>query len=163
MRKIYKMGTTLKSAMIFFLATVGLAATSSATAQSYPAKPVRIVVGFAPGGATDLLARILSQNLTDAWKQTVVVENRAGAAGTIGAEVVAKAAGDGYTLLVSPQSSIAIAPAMYSKLSYDPLRDFAPVIEVGATPLLLVAHPSVPARTFKEFAQFAKTHAQSLS
>jgi tripartite-type tricarboxylate transporter receptor subunit TctC len=135
----------------------------NASAQNYPAKPARIVVGFAPGGATDLLARILSQHLSDAWKQSVVVENRAGAAGTIAAEAVAKAAADGYTLLVSPQSSIAIAPAMYTKLSYEPLRDFAPVIEIGSTPLLLVAHPSVPARTFKEFAQFAKTHPQSVS
>ena len=86
---------------------------SGVSAQPYPVKPVRIVVGFAPGGATDLLGRVLAQNLSDIWKQSVVVENRGGAAGTIGADVVAKASADGHTLLVSPQSSIAIAPAMY--------------------------------------------------
>ena len=133
------------------------------TAQGYPAKPVRIVVGFAPGGTTDLLARILAQNLSDSWKQSVLVDNRGGAAGTIGAEAVAKAPPDGYALLLSPQSSIAIAPSMYSKLGYDPLRDFEPVVEAGYSPLLLVAHPSLPARSFKEFMQLAKAQSASLS
>ena len=133
------------------------------SAQPYPVKPVRIVVGFAPGGATDLLGRILAQNLSDIWKQSVVVENRGGAAGTIGADVVAKASADGHTLLVSPQSSIAIAPAMYPRLSYDPLRDFTPISELGYSPLLLVVHPSVPTRTFKAFAQFARAQPQNMN
>ena len=156
------MRTLLTTVLTLTLAGAATIATV-ATAQSYPAKPVRMVVGFAPGGTTDLLARILAQNLTDTWKQSVLVENRAGAAGTIGADMVAKAAPDGYALLLSPQSSIAIAPSMYSKLGYDPLRDFEPIMEVGYSPLLLVAHPSVPARTFKEFAQFAKAQSASLS
>jgi tripartite-type tricarboxylate transporter receptor subunit TctC len=150
----------LRTALL--LAAAGVLS-AGAAAQNYPAKPVRIVVGFAPGGATDLLARVLSQNLADGWKQSVVVENRAGAAGTIGAELVTKAAPDGYTLLVSPQSSIVIAPSMYTKLSYDPLRDFTPVSELGYSPLLLVAHPSVPARTFKEFAQFARAQPKNMN
>lgn len=141
----------------------GLLQAAPVAAQGYPAKPVRIVVGFAPGGATDLLARILAQNLSDGWKQSVLVDNRGGAAGTIGAEAVAKAPPDGYTLLLSPQSSIAIAPSMYSKLGYDPLRDFEPVVEAGYSPLLLVVHPSLPARSFKDFMQLAKTQPASMS
>lgn len=135
----------------------------AANAQTFPAKSVRVVVGFAPGGTTDLLARILAQNLADTWKQTVLVDNRGGAAGTIGAELVAKAAPDGHTLLVSPQSSIAIAPAMYAKLGYDPLRDFEPVVEAGYSPLLLVVHPSLPVRDFRAFAALAKAQAGKLS
>jgi tripartite-type tricarboxylate transporter receptor subunit TctC len=156
--------TMLFKIALIFLSVAGSAVAPGATvAQTYPAKTVRIVVGFPPGGATDLLGRVLAQNLSDAWKQSVVVENRGGAAGTIGAELVAKSAPDGYTLLVSPQSSVAIAPSMYSKLPYDPLRDFAPVSEVGYSALLMVAHPSVPARTFKEFVQFAKAQPKSIS
>ncbi|HTE14500.1 MAG TPA: tripartite tricarboxylate transporter substrate binding protein [Burkholderiales bacterium] len=157
------MRSIIKTMLVFLFAAGSANVTGVAMAQGFPAKPVRIVVGFAPGGATDLLARILGQNLSDAWKQSVVVDNRGGAAGTIGAEAVAKAAADGYTLLVSPQSSLVIAPSIYSKLTYDPLRDFAPVIELGYSPLLLVAHPSVPGRTFKEFAQFARAQPKSMN
>ena len=148
---------------IAVMAVMAALAVTAAQAQNYPAKPVRIIVPYAAGGPYDEIVRTLGQRLTEIWGQAVVVENRGGAGGNIGAEAVAKAAPDGYMLLVSPQSSIAIAPSMYSKLGYDPLRDFAPVIELGYSPLLLVAHPSVPARTFKEFVQFAKAQPKHMS
>jgi tripartite-type tricarboxylate transporter receptor subunit TctC len=134
-----------------------------ANAQTYPAKPVRIIVGLAPGGTTDVFTRILAQRLTDAWGQQVIVENRPGASGMIGGEAVAKAPPDGYTLLVSPQTSLAVAPALYGKAPYDTAKDFAPVTLLGSTPLLMIVHPSFPARTFKEFAALAKTPGEQLT
>ncbi len=132
-------------------------------AQSYPSKPVRVVVGFAPGGASDIVARILAQKLGEVWGQTVVVENRPGASGIIGADAVARAAPDGYTLLVSSQTSTAVAPSMYVNLPYDALKDFAVVTVIGLTPMILVVHPSLPTKTFQEFVPFAKAHAKDLS
>ncbi len=104
---------------------------ASAWAQAYPAKPVRIVVPFAPGGSTDVTARILAQKLTDAWRQQVIVDNRAGAGGNIGAEAVARAAPDGYTLLLATTGVMAINHRLYRKLLYDALKDFAPVTQIG--------------------------------
>jgi tripartite-type tricarboxylate transporter receptor subunit TctC len=135
---------------------LSLAATSLSHAQPYPAKPVRIIVGLAAGGTTDLFTRTLAQRLTEAWGQNVIVENRPGASGMIGAEAVAKAAPDGYTLLVSPQTSLAVAPALYGKAPYDTLKDFAPVSLLGSTPLLMIVNPSFPARTFREFIALAR-------
>jgi tripartite-type tricarboxylate transporter receptor subunit TctC len=134
---------------------LALAATLS-QAQTYPTKTVRIIVGLAPGGTTDVFTRTLAQRLTEAWGQTVIVENRPGASGMIGAEAVAKSAPDGYTLLVSPQTSLAVAPALYGKAPYDTVKDFAPVSLLGSTPLVMIVHPSFPARTFKEFIALAK-------
>jgi tripartite-type tricarboxylate transporter receptor subunit TctC len=134
---------------------LALAATLS-QAQTYPTKTVRIIVGLAPGGTTDVFTRTLAQRLTEAWGQTVIVENRPGASGMIGAEAVAKSPPDGYTLLVSPQTSLAVAPALYGKAPYDTARDFAPVSLLGSTPLVMIVHPSFPARTFKEFLELAK-------
>jgi tripartite-type tricarboxylate transporter receptor subunit TctC len=134
---------------------LALAATLS-QAQTYPTKTVRIIVGLAPGGTTDVFTRTLAQRLTEAWGQTVIVENRPGASGMIGAEAVAKSAPDGYTLLVSPQTSLAVAPALYGKAPYDTVKDFAPVSLLGSTPLVMIVHPSFPARTFKEFIELAK-------
>ena len=128
----------------------------SGPAATYPAKGVRVIVGLAPGGTTDVFTRILAQRLTDAWGQNVIVENRPGASGMIGAEAVAKAAPDGYTLLVSPQTSLAVAPALYGKAPYDTAKDFAPVSLLGSTPLLMIVHPSFPAKTFAEFTSLAK-------
>ena len=136
---------------------------STAAAQNYPVKSVRIVVGLAPGGTTDLVARILAQRLTEAWGQNVIVENRPGASGMIGGEAVAKAAPDGYTLLITPQTSVAVAPALYGKAPYDAARDFAPVTLVGSTPLLMVVHPSFPPRSFREFVALAKQSGTSLT
>jgi tripartite-type tricarboxylate transporter receptor subunit TctC len=135
---------------------LSLAATSLAQAQTYPTKTVRIIVGLAPGGTTDVFTRTLAQRLTEAWGQTVIVENRPGASGMIGAEAVAKAAPDGYTLLVSPQTSLAVAPALYGKAPYDTAKDFAPVSLLGSTPLVMIVHPSFPAKSFAEFVALAK-------
>ena len=127
-----------------------------ALAQQYPDKPVRIVIGFAAGGTTDLVGRIVAQRLSEAWSQPVVVENRTGASGMIAAEIVAKAAPDGYTLLVTPQTSLAVAPALIGKASYDTLRDFVPITLIGSTPTIMVVNPEFAAKTFAEFVELAK-------
>ena len=121
----------------------------ASVAQSWPARPVRLVVPFPPGGATDLLARQLAQRLGDGWGQTLVVENRGGASGAIATEHVARQPGDGYTLLFATASTHAINPAV-SKVPFHPLKDFTPVVNVAAAPLGLVVHPSLPARSVKE-------------
>ena len=136
---------------------------AGAWAQAYPTKPVRIVVPFAPGGSTDVTARILAQKLTDAWRQQVIVDNRAGAGGNIGAEAVAKAAPDGYTLLLATTGVMAINHRLYRNLPYDSLRDFAPVTQIGALPLILIVHPSLPARSVKELIALAKQRPGQLS
>jgi tripartite-type tricarboxylate transporter receptor subunit TctC len=122
---------------------------------SYPAKPVRLVVPSAPGGGTDITARVMAPKLSEFLGQQVVVENRAGAGTMIGGEVVARSAPDGYTLLMGI-STLAINPAMYKKVPYDALKDFAPVTQAVSLPNLLVVHPSLPVRTVKELVAFAK-------
>jgi tripartite-type tricarboxylate transporter receptor subunit TctC len=124
-------------------------------AQSFPEKTVTLVVPFPAGGATDPVARSLATRMSELWRQPVVVLNRAGAGGNIGAEAVARGAADGYTLLVGT-TSLAIAPSLYAKLPYDALRDFAPVSQATSAPNLLVVHPSVPARSVKELVALAK-------
>ncbi|HVJ24840.1 MAG TPA: tripartite tricarboxylate transporter substrate-binding protein, partial [Burkholderiales bacterium] len=138
------------------LAALFVSVISLSHAQTYPTKTVRIIVGLAPGGTTDVFTRTLAQRLTEAWGQTVIVENRPGASGMIGAEAVAKAAPDGYTLLVSPQTSLAVAPALYGKAPYDTAKDFAPVSLLGSTPLVMIVHPSFPAKSFADFVALAK-------
>jgi tripartite-type tricarboxylate transporter receptor subunit TctC len=145
----------MKISMIAAL-VLSFAATSLAQAQGYPTKTVRIIVGLAPGGTTDVFTRTLAQRLTEAWGQTVIVENRPGASGMIGADAVAKSAPDGYTLLVSPQTSLAVAPALYGKAPYDTAKDFAPVSLLGSTPLVMIVHPSFAAKSFGEFVALAK-------
>src|SRR5258705_9863622 len=113
----------------------------------YPDRPVKILVGFAAGGGTDVAARILAQKLTDALGQTVVVENRPGASGMIAAEAVARSAADGYTLMMGSQTTLAVAPAIYRKFGIDAARDFAAVAMAGISPLVLVVHPSAPIQT----------------
>jgi tripartite-type tricarboxylate transporter receptor subunit TctC len=142
---------------------LAVAASTASQAQTFPTKPVRIIVGLSPGGTTDVFTRTLAQKLTDAWGQPVIVENRPGASGMIGGEVVAKAAPDGYTLLVSPQTSLAVAPALYGKAPYDTLKDFAPISLLGSTPLLMIVHPSFPAQSFKDFVALAKKPGSKLS
>ncbi len=132
-------------------------------AQAFPVKPVRMIIGFAAGGTTDLVGRIVAQRLGDAWGQTVVVENRTGASGMIAAEAVAKAAADGYTLLVTPQTSLAVAPALYGKAAYDAARDFTPITLMGSTPTIMVVNPAFPGRTFAEFVEMAKKSAVPLA
>ncbi len=150
-----------KPLMLVFVAVLSFAGVLHA--QIYPAKAVRIVVGFAPGGSTDLTARIFAQELNKLWNLQVVVDNRPGASGMIGAELAAKAAPDGYTWLVSPQTSIVVAPLIFKKVPYDPIKDFATIAVIGSTPQLLVLHPSLPPRNFKEFSAFVKKNAATLS
>ena len=126
-------------------------------AQQYPNRPIRLVVPFAPGGPTDILARAIGQKLTDRWKQQVVVDNRPGAAGNIGAELVAKAQADGYTLLMGTVATHGINPGLYKKLSFDAVNDFSPITCVAAVPNILVLHPSVPINSVSELIAFAKT------
>src|SRR5688500_1817957 len=131
-------------------------AVPAALAQPYPSKPIRYIVPYAPGGSTDIVARLLAQKLTESMGQQVVVENRPGAGGSIGAELVAKAAPDGYTMVTAVTSIMAINQFLYRKLPFDPERDFAPVTQVGSLPLILVVHPSIPARNVKELIAIAK-------
>ena len=136
---------------------------SAAAAQNYPTRQVRIVVPFAPGGGTDVAARVLAQKLTERVGQTFIVDNRPGASGIIGTEIVAKSAPDGYTLLVGSQTVMAVVPAMYGKLNYDTVRDFVPVIRIIDTPTLIAVHPSLPVKSIKELIALAKARPGQLS
>lgn len=127
-----------------------------ALAQTYPAKPIHIIVPFAPGGITDVVARALGQRLSEAWKQQVVVENRPTGAGIVGVDSVAKAAPDGHTLLVAADANFVTAPHTYSKLPYDAFKDFAPITGLGISPQALIVHPSVPANSFGELIELGK-------
>ncbi|OGA52364.1 MAG: hypothetical protein A3F74_08080 [Betaproteobacteria bacterium RIFCSPLOWO2_12_FULL_62_58] len=146
------------------LAAVLLAiASSAAVAQAYPVKPVRMVVPFPAGGATDIVGRLIAQKLSESWGQQVIVDNRGGAGGTIGSDIAAKSAPDGYTMLVGTSSTHAIAPSLYSKLPYDPVRDFAPVTLVASATILLAVHPSVPAKNVRDLIALAKRKPNALS
>jgi tripartite-type tricarboxylate transporter receptor subunit TctC len=144
----------VKSNAAFVLTAVFVG--SSAFAQSYPTKPVRLVVPFPPGGAPDLVARSLGPRLNEELGQPVVVDNRAGAAGIIGMEIVAKSPPDGHVLVMGSAGPVAINPGLYKKLSYDVLRDFAPISRVTALPFLLVVHPSLPVKSVKDLLALAK-------
>ena len=126
--------------------------------QAFPNKPVKILVGFAAGGGTDFVARVMAEALKERWGQSVMVENRTGASGMLAAEQVVRSAPDGYTLLVSPQTSIAVAPQIFAKSPYDPLKDLTPITILTATPMLLVAHPSFPASNFAEFLAYVRAN-----
>lgn len=128
------------------------------TAQAYPTRPIRFIVPFAPGGSTDTLARTIGQKLSDALGQQVVVDNRSGGNGNIGMEIVARAAPDGYTIVLGYIANLAIGPSLYAKLPFDPVRDFAPITQIATSPNILVVHPSVPARTFREFIAYARAN-----
>lgn len=139
------------------LMAVLLSATATlASAQEYPVKPIRIIVPFAAGGPNDVLGRIVAQKLGEQFGQQVIIDNRSGAGGSTGTALVSSAAADGYTLLFSGTSSLAINPGLYKKLPYDPIRDFAPVGLAGTAPSLLVTHPSVPAKTVRDLINLAK-------
>jgi tripartite-type tricarboxylate transporter receptor subunit TctC len=136
----------------------GVMVAGGAAAQAFPAKPVRLVVAFAPGGATDTFSRVTAAEMTKTLGQQVIVENRPGAGTTIAAEVVAKSAPDGYALLFTDLSTHAITPSIYPKLGYHPLKDFVAVAPVSSSPLIMVAHPSVNVRSAKELIALAKKH-----
>ncbi len=135
----------------------------AAVAQSYPAKPVRMIVPFPAGGATDIVGRIVAQKLSETWGRQVIVDNRGGAGGTLGSDIAAKSAPDGYTLLVGTSSTHAVAPSLYSKLAYDPVRDFTPVTLLASATILLAAHPSLPAKNVRELIAIAKRQPRALS
>jgi len=134
----------------------------SAWGQAYPARPIRWVAPFPPGGTTDIVARIVAERLTEALGQQVSLDNRPGAGGNIAAEIVVKAPADGYTVLTG-FPGLAINPSLYAKMNYDPLKDLAPVILISSAPLLMVAHPALPARTVKELIALAKRRPGELS
>jgi tripartite-type tricarboxylate transporter receptor subunit TctC len=129
---------------------------SSVFAQSYPVRPIRLLVPFPPGGPADILGRIIAQKMSEDFGQQVIVDNRPGANTIIAAEVAAKSAPDGYTLLMAIDSTLAMNPTLYSKLPYDPLKDFAPVALIASVPAVLAAHPSFPANTIKELVDLLK-------
>jgi tripartite-type tricarboxylate transporter receptor subunit TctC len=132
-------------------------------AQDFPTKPVRLIVGFPPGGSNDIVARVLSPKLSELLGQQVVVENRAGANAIIGTDFVAKSAPDGYTLLLGSVSPLVISPHAYSKLPYDTLADFAPITSVAMTPEIIAVHPSLPAKSLKELVALARSQPGKLS
>ena len=132
-----------------------------AAAQQYPSKPVRIIVPFAPGGGSDFTARLMAQKLTERYGQSFIVENRAGAGGNLGAELALKAPPDGYTLLLI-SASYTVNPSVY-KLSFDPIKDIAPVIQISGGPYVVAVHPSVPAKTLAEFVNYARAQPEKLA
>lgn len=148
--------------IIISLAAVGAAASAWAQAP-YPSKPIRIIVPLAPGGPTDILARTMSQKLTESMKQPVVVDNRTGAGGTIGIDIAAKAPADGYNLLLVAAATYTISANLYKKLPYDPRRDLIPISVLAAAPYVLVVHPSLPVKTMKDLIAIAKAHPKDLN
>jgi tripartite-type tricarboxylate transporter receptor subunit TctC len=143
-------------------ALAALTAFTAAHAQNYPTKPLRIIAPFTAGGPVDVTARILAQKLYDAWGRQVIVENRVGASGTIGADLVAKAPPDGYTLLANSSSHV-IVPSLFAKVPYDAIRDFAPVTVVSTSSLVLVVTPTLPVKNVKEFVALARARPGELS
>jgi tripartite-type tricarboxylate transporter receptor subunit TctC len=150
-------------AMRIAVAVTMLVAAAAAHAQPYPSKPVRVVVPFPPGGAVDFYARVVQQPLSEALGQTVVIDNRVGASGMVGADHVAKSAPDGYTLLLGNIASLAINAGIYAKMAYDPARDFTPIMRTIDVNYVLVVHPSVPAKSVGELVAYAKAHPGKLS
>ena len=142
---------------IILALAAALAMAANAAAQSYPSRPITLVVGFAPGGGTDTVARVMQRKLGEYLGQTIVVENRAGAGGIIAADLVSKAAPDGSTILLATIAALAVAPHLNSKLPYNPLRDFAPISMATVSGNVLVVHPSLPAKTIAEYVKEANT------
>lgn len=145
------------SATVFAATAIcALTVSFSATAQSYPVRPVKVIVTFPPGGTPDIYGRILSQELSTLWKQSVVVENRTGASGTIGTDFVAKAAPDGYTLLFAADASVTIAPNLVPNTPYNSVKDLTPIINVSAGPFVLLAHPAFASNDLKSLIEAAR-------
>jgi tripartite-type tricarboxylate transporter receptor subunit TctC len=149
--------------MLLLLALATMFGGEGAVAQGYPSKPMRLVVPYPPGGPLDIMARAIGQKLTEAWGQPVVVDNRAGAGGNIGADLVAKSPSDGYTLLMGAVATHAINPTLYGRVPYDPVKDFLPVALVAQVPNILVVNPSVPAGTVKELIDLARARPGTLN
>src|SRR5882672_5911279 len=147
--------------LVAALSTV-LAVSLPAQAQ-YPSKPIRFVVPFAAGGTSDILARAIGPRITEAWSQPVVVENRTGANGNVGADFVAKSAPDGYTFLLSDVGALAINPSVYANMPFDPAKDFSPIVMVSYSPHVLAVHPSLPVKDVKELIAYAKANPGKLN
>jgi tripartite-type tricarboxylate transporter receptor subunit TctC len=146
-----------------FVAAVAAFVAGAALGQAYPNKPIRLIVPFAAGGGNDNIARLVGKRVSDSLGQPLVIDNRPGAGGVLGAELAAKSAPDGYTLFLGGVGSHAVNPNLIEKLPYDPIKDFAPVILLAQAPLVLVVHPSVPARTFAEFVEYARKNPGKLN
>lgn len=146
-----------------FLAAVAFAMFSTAYAEPFPAKPIRVIVPYAPGGTSDILARQIGPKLTDAWGQPVIVENKPGANGNVGADIVAKSPPDGYTLLLTDLGGLVISASVYAKLPFDPAKDFSPIVMVSYSPHVLAVHPSVAAKNVKDLVELAKTQPGKLN
>ena len=153
----------MKNAVAGILALAIFCAGAGAWAQTYPAKPIRMVVGFPPGGGNDIIARMVGSKMQEAWGEPVLIDNKPGANSIIAAEYVAKSAPDGYTLLVNATGGMSVNPVLYTKLPYDPLRDFVPISMVGVFPLVLVVHPSVPVSSVHELIAYAKANPGKLN
>ncbi len=156
---------TMLPALLLVLGVTAMLPAQAQTnaAANYPNKPIRMIVPFTPGGSTDILARSIGQELSKAWGQSVVIENVPGAGGSIGADKVAKAAGDGYTLLMGHIGTLAVNPSLYPKLPYNPVTDFAPVAWVARVPNVLVVNPSVPAKSVQELVALSKSRPGQLN
>lgn len=148
---------------ILCAAALAAATAVPALAQNYPSKPIRFIVPFAPGGNTDVQARLIGQKLTSAMGQQVIIDNRAGAGGTIGVDMAAKALPDGHTIVLASFGNILVGPSLYKSLPYDPVKDFAPVILVSEPAGMIVVHPSVPVKNFQEFIEHAKKNPGKLN
>ena len=146
----------MKKAILILLSVLPVLLASPARAQAYPSKPVRLIVPFAPGGTTDVLARLMAQKLAEALGQQFLIENKPGAGGNIGTDLAAKSPADGYTLVMSFDGTMAINPNTYAKMPYDAQKDLAPVANVAQVPLLMVVHPGVAAKSVAEFVALAK-------
>ena len=144
-------------------AVLALCGCSSAFAQSYPTKPIRMIVAYPPGGGTDIVGRMMAQKMSEVFAQTVVIDNRGGAAGSIGSEIAAKSAPDGYTILMGNVAPNAINVSLYAKLGYDPVRDFEPVSLVASTPNILVVHPTLAVKTVSDLIALAKAKPGTLN
>ena len=140
----------------FAVAACGVFASSTLAQQPYPSKPIKMIMSFPAGGPTDILGRLLGARLTEAWGQNVVIDNRPGGGGMIGANLAAKSPADGYTLYLAGISTLAIAPYVQKNMQYDPIRDFQPVTQATLSPLLLMVHPSMPVKTVQGFIALAK-------
>ncbi len=146
----------MKITLKFCALVLSLGFMTDGRAQNFPAKPVRLIVPFAAGGNVDITARQIAPGMSESLGQNIIVDNRVGAGGIIAAELVAKSAPDGYTLMMGSNSTVSVAPSLYPKIPYHPVRDFAPISLVATTPFVLVVHPSVPAKTVKELVALAK-------
>src|SRR4051812_34006904 len=162
-RKVRHMASTFKVMLAFVVAAGSIITAGSVAAQAYPARSVRLIVPFSPGGTTDITARLMAQKMSVGWKQRVMVDNRPGASGMIGADLVAKSAPDGYTVLVSSTQEIAINQYVFGKMTYNPEKDFASVTLASITPLILVVHPSLPVRSVKELIGLARARPGQLT